>query len=112
MWLKSFLKKSIEKVKRYKKKSTLKSQYGLSIEDYEAMHEAQGGCCAVCLNPPVPNQVLFVDHDHGTGKTRELLCVRCNFAIGHLGESIEVAQRLIAYLQRHSAPSSQVTGGD
>jgi hypothetical protein len=58
----------------------LRHKYGLSIEDYEAMYERQGGKCALCGHP----DRLCVDHDHQTGRVRGLLCYLCNTALGRL----------------------------
>jgi len=63
------------------------AQFGLTIEDYDAMHEAQDGLCAICKQPETSNRDgkvyrLAVDHDHKTGKVRGLLCFKCNSAMG------------------------------
>lgn len=55
------------------------------------MQIAQGNRCAICGDPPDPNgkraaSRLHVDHCHETGKTRALLCLRCNNGIGHFLE--------------------------
>ena len=63
------------------------AQFGLTIEDYDAMHEAQDGLCAICKQPETSSRDgkvyrLAVDHDHKTGKVRGLLCFKCNSAMG------------------------------
>jgi len=67
------------------RKYMYKSLYGISQEQYQAMVEKQGGNCAICQHPPKPSKVLCVDHCHGTGKIRGLLCNTCNISIGMLG---------------------------
>lgn len=47
-----------------------------------------------------------MDHNHKTKKVRELLCSRCNAAIGYLFESVEIAKRLILYLEKHAHPTA------
>jgi hypothetical protein len=67
----------------------LRSSYGMTAMDYDAMLAAQGGRCA---NPGCRTDAprgmgrFHVDHDHRTGKIRGLLCNGCNLALGHLGD--------------------------
>jgi hypothetical protein len=68
----------------------LRYQFGLEVEDYDAMVAAQGGVCAICHEPERARtrkghvQLLAVDHDHETGRVRGLLCQECNHALGWL----------------------------
>lgn len=64
--------------------------FGLTLEDYDAMMEAQDGLCAICEST-TPNKVLAVDHDHACCDTtsrscgrcvRGLLCLQCNTKLG------------------------------
>jgi len=75
-------------------------RYGLTSVDYERMLTAQGGGCAVCGRPPAKNR-LHVDHDHSTGKVRELLCTSCNTQPSTV-ENTEKLARLQAYLAKHA----------
>lgn len=68
-----------EKV-RALKDSNFRARYGLSIEQHEQMVEEQGGCCWLCGQ--IPQQPLYVDHDHRTGVVRRLLCNWCNRSLG------------------------------
>jgi hypothetical protein len=54
--------------------------------------------CECCGLPPI-GKPLGIDHDHVTGKFRGWLCVRCNPAIGALGDSIEGLERAAGYLK-------------
>ena len=73
------------------RRNALKSKYGLTLEQYDEMLDAQGGACAICKAPPV-NTPLHVDHDHSCcpgritcGKClRSLLCTYCNNFLGKL----------------------------
>ena len=95
-----------------RRSAKLKYNYGITVEDYERMVEAQGGVCAICgkssqeANPGHWKERLAVDHCHETGKVRGLLCNNCNAGIGHLG-SESVALAAAAYLRLHSGPDSQ-----
>jgi hypothetical protein len=85
--------------KRSDRKSYLKRTYGMTLEDYGHMLEAQGGVCAVCGRPPSEIS-LHVDHDHDTGRIRGLLCFRCNNALGDLGDSEDRLNAAAAYVGR------------
>ena len=49
----------------------------LTPDQYADMLKAQGGVCAICGNPPKTRK-LDEDHNHKSGRTRGLLCHRCN----------------------------------
>ena len=75
-------------------------RYGIELELYNAMHEAQGGVCAICRNPP-HRSVLCIDHCHETGRVRGLLCNCCNAMLGRLKDDKQALQRAIDYLDKH-----------
>ena len=81
--------------------------FGVSVEDYNAMSAAQNHLCAICQKPEDSvhasgtRKTLAIDHDHETGAIRELLCGRCNKALGGLGDSVELVKRALAYLEKH-----------
>jgi hypothetical protein len=85
-------------------------KYGISGEQWQALHEAQGGLCAICRRPPeVSKRVvrLVVDHDHaccpGTkscGKcVRGLLCIWCNRLLGMALDEPDRLHAAIKYLE-------------
>lgn len=78
----------------------LKTKYGITIEQYEAMLESQGGVCAVCSKPDPGGQRLGVDHCHATGQLRALLCTLCNRGIGHFLDDPSRLEQAAAYLRR------------
>lgn len=81
----------------------LKSRYGLSREQYDAMLIAQSGRCAMCASAPLR---LHVDHCHATGRVRGLLCQRCNLLVGHLESRLVRAG--LAYLGLCDWPMERV----
>jgi hypothetical protein len=85
------------------RKSHLMRKYGLTLGQYEAMLEAQGGVCAICGRPPRDDISLHVDHDHVSGALRGLLCFLCNNSVGDLAEDPERARALARYLDDHDA---------
>ena len=82
------------------RKYHLKRKYGLTLEEYGAMLEAQNHVCAICLEARPDERTLHVDHDHETGVIRGLLCFRCNNALGDFREEYELFQRAANYLDR------------
>lgn len=83
----------------YWRKGFLRSRWGLSLEDYTSMFEAQGGRCAICGDPP-GRMALAVDHNHDTGQIRGLLCSACNTGIGGLKDRLETVLAAAEYLRR------------
>lgn len=76
----------------------LRRKFGITLDDYAAMLEAQDGGCAICGRPEPEGGSLHVDHDHETGAVRGLLCFRCNGALGQLDEDPDRLAVAIAYL--------------
>lgn len=79
------------------------------MEDYEAMWNQQQGLCAICNQPSRRKsnnkkdiKSLAVDHNHTTGKVRELLCQDCNSGLGFFEDSTQRLQQAIDYLNKHS----------
>lgn len=77
-----------------------KRKYGITLEQYNQILEAQGGVCAGCggVERRAATGNLAVDHNHETGEVRGLLCSNCNRALGLLGDSIETLKSLADYL--------------
>ncbi len=92
-------KRNPEKWQRIRRNSVLKREFGITIEQYEAMLEAQGNVCAICSDPIGDRG--GVDHNHSTGKVRDVLCQFCNIAIGNLRDDPQRAEAVAAYLRRH-----------
>jgi hypothetical protein len=75
------------------------------------MEEKQNGLCAICKKPSrlIYNkkrdewnrEKLCVDHNHETGKVRELLCTQCNKALGQLYDSPDLLEIAAKYLRKH-----------
>ncbi len=77
----------------------LKRRYGITAEEADAMSEAQGGLCAVCRRAPA----VHVDHDHRTGRVRQLLCFGCNGGLGQFRDDPAVLRAAAGYVERHQA---------
>lgn len=90
-----------ERARATSRRRLLREKYGLNTEQYDALLEAQGGCCACCgsTEPRGKGEQTFaVDHDHETGQLRGILCHPCNRAIGLLGDTAEGVRKALLYL--------------
>ncbi|OZF41894.1 endonuclease VII domain-containing protein [Rhodococcus sp. 14-2470-1a] len=84
--------------------------YGITGELYWALYQAQGGRCFICQRATGKAKRLPVDHDHGTGEVRGLLCGPCNRdVLGHLRHDVAALIRAIVYLC--DPPARAVLGG-
>jgi hypothetical protein len=77
--------------------------YGITLEQFEEMRVIQNCSCAICgkHESQNKNKKLHVDHDHKTGKVRQLLCNGCNTGIGLLKEDTSLLQKALDYLIKH-----------
>ncbi|MGA4726280.1 endonuclease VII domain-containing protein [Micromonospora taraxaci] len=98
------------------RRAYLRQKYGITVEEYDALREAQSHQCAICGTheddiqvprvgrprkdgtPAAEAAKLVVDHCHASGRVRGLLCNGCNSAIGHFRDSTEVMRAAIRYL--------------
>lgn len=104
--------KPIESRREYGRKSTLKQNYNLTVEQYEAHLEEIGNVCEICGKPEVKQHPsgqlhsLSVDHDHSCCNdnkscgecVRGLICAYCNATLGRI-EAVGL-DKIVAYLQR------------
>lgn len=85
----------IHKLKR--RSWNLKAKYGITLEEYDAILEKQGGVCAICGCTENRGHSFCVDHNHNNGQVRGLLCHKCNQAIGLLDDrATKAAQYLLS----------------
>lgn len=82
---------------------SLKVEYGMSLEEYEARSQEQKFLCKICGKPQSKERGLAVDHDHQTGEVRGLLCNTCNSALGGFQDDVDLLKRAINYLELYSA---------
>lgn len=89
------------------------SKRGLSLTQLSDMFHAQSGGCAICgrgerTKHPLSQKVmeLSIDHCHVTGRTRGLLCDRCNRGIGLLQDDPELLRKAATYIEHHRQPDS------
>jgi hypothetical protein len=92
----------IQENAEYRKANNLRSNYGMTVEQYNELFESQNGCCAICgRHQSIQKKALAVDHDHQTGKIRGLLCSACNTGIGNMHDDEQTLLNAIKYLAGH-----------
>lgn len=64
-------------------------KYGITVDEYDAMFEAQNGQCAFCFT----SEDLCIDHCHESGQVRWLLCRKCNSGLGMFNDDPELLVR-------------------
>lgn len=68
---------------------------GIGREVLRHVLAVQGTTCAICHR----TARLSVDHDHETGQVRGLVCVNCNFVLGHAKDDPAILRAAAAYLE-------------
>ena len=72
--------------------------YGLTQVAFNQLLEAQGGACAICRVLLDLGRGTHVDHDHGSGLVRGILCGRCNRGIGVFKDDAALLRAAATYL--------------
>lgn len=113
--IKARVRARVEAEPRKVRDEVLRRLYGITLDDYEAMLDRQGGHCATCPS----TERLGVDHCHESGVVRGLLCNRCNLVLGMVGDDPVVLEAMVGYLLaaqlltgtsvRRKVPSDQPT---
>lgn len=100
----------IKAVRRVAQSTKIREQrherdFGLTPQGRALMEQQQDGRCAICGRVETHRKrgrvvPLSLDHDHGTGVVRGLLCNNCNRGIGLLGDDSDSLRRAAEYLNR------------
>lgn len=83
---------------------------GSSRQEYEELLHKQNGRCAICgskkghTSKLGKESNLALDHCHATGKTRGLLCGKCNRGLGWFNDSIDLLKKATDYLENNLGP--------
>lgn len=89
-----------DKHRQYHRTHKYKTQFDLTVGEYEELLAQQDGKCAICQTAP-GKKMLAVDHDHNTGRVRALLCTACNTGLGLFKDDPVLLARAISYLDFH-----------
>ena len=97
------------------RRTKLRRQYGMSLQDYDSLLQSQEGVCGICKRNVRPRRGdivyhMAVDHDHRTGKVRGILCYWCNTRIGLVREDVGWMASATKYLERHRSVEPQEGG--
>ena len=93
--------------REHQRRAMRASRHGVTGVAYDAMLATQNGLCLICKKPETSVRAdgtvktLSVDHSHTTGEVRGLLCIRCNAALGMVGDDVATLRAMIAYLTAH-----------
>jgi hypothetical protein len=108
------------RINEYDRKRSREKMYERRLQSpaglqYSKLLELRGhGSCAICgFQEEVKSargrlRRLVIDHDHATGIVRDLLCSRCNAALGLFRDDVEVLLAAAQYLVKHRDDPSGV----
>jgi hypothetical protein len=102
-YMREWQRKSRAANKEYYLDKDLRRNYGITFEWYREQLFKQNNVCAICERPEtaiIRGRVISmpVDHCHKTGKTRGLICTKCNRGLGLFGDNVDVLKSAINYL--------------
>lgn len=87
----------------WNRKSHLKRRFGLTLEQYDAMLQSQGGGCALCKRPPRPGSTACRPRPRDRS-VRGLLCFTCNNALGNFGDDPVRLREAARYVESFEQP--------
>lgn len=80
--------------------ATCRRLYGIDLTWIREQLGQQLWRCAIC-GIPINLKSLHVDHCHGSGKARGLLCRHCNIGLGHFIDNEHVLLNAVGYLRMY-----------
>lgn len=85
-----------------------KRKYGITLEQRNTLLENQNNCCAICHSEiefhdgcrgSRTGESAVIDHCHGQGHIRGVLCGHCNTGLGAFKDNPDALKRAIEYLK-------------
>ena len=95
---KIYREKNKEQLRIKKRESWYIRNYGITVEERQRMIQSQDNKCMICGDTLKESKNIHIDHDHATGKTRDVLCDLCNGGLGLFKDNIKTLQEAINYL--------------
>ena len=85
-------------------------RHNITVDRYWHLWDKQDGLCAICDGPPSDNgnrqrkksnlaARLVIDHDHTNGRTRGLLCGKCNLGLSAFLDDPTFLRKAANYLE-------------
>lgn len=81
----------------------MRRRYGIDLAEYDRILAQQSEACAIC-ETKVDYFRLSIDHCHGTGKVRGILCAKCNRGLGGFNDQPELLEKAARYLRKSREP--------
>lgn len=99
-YARAWYKRHPERRDEINRKSYLKRNYGITLEEYALLLAHHNGCCWICRRPSKTRR-LAVDHNHKTKQVRGLLCWKCNRGIAMFKEDPNILSNAVAYISQY-----------
>ena len=87
---KTYREKNKPRIAALTRRSALKVRYGITEAEQAALLTKQNGACRIC---GATDRRLVIDHHHGTGRVRMLLCDPCNRGLGCFNDDPDLLKR-------------------
>lgn len=94
-WKRKYYQKPEQRLKQ--KIRLIKRLYGISYDEYLEKIKKNNGNCPICKDSVGSGAV---DHNHKTGKVRDVLCSSCNGALGLFKDNVPNLESAIIYLKK------------
>jgi rubredoxin len=96
-----------EKFRAARRRYHLKTRYDMDQAEFDKLLADQDNRCGLCETPNPGPKGWHVDHDHGSGEVRGILCNPCNVALGLFRDNPYTIQMALIYLRpRKVSPES------
>jgi hypothetical protein len=93
---------------------SLWKNYKMTPGEFNEMWSSQNGECAICAIQLAPRgrsaDSVAVDHNHGNGAVRGLLCRSCNHGLGHFRDHPSILKLAAQYLEEKGYCEQTLTG--
>lgn len=97
---KRYQEENAEQYRAYQREYAMKTRFGITQAEWQAMFDAQGRACAICRRTKLVGKHGWnTDHCHATGVIRGILCWNCNIGLGKFHDSTENLLAAIDYLR-------------